>query len=153
MCRYPVSRGLFAATLALGLLPLSARADLRFGCMAQGDHLRMAIHVEFSTELGGRVSHMTGRLMLDAPDAPPELQKMAFDHRMITQIWSDRDHVMMRFYNEAVSGGPVLIRISTQKEDGADGPLTGTYRIDQPRADGPALTYSGRAICKDKTEN
>lgn len=150
---FSVPSGLSAATLFLGLslAPLSARADLRFGCMAQADHLKMAIHVEFSTELGGRVSHLTGRLLLDAPDAPPELRKMAFDRTMITQVWSDREHVMMRFYTEAVTGGPVMIRIATELQEGTKGPLVGTYRIDQPHADGPAMTYSGRAICKNDT--
>lgn len=149
MRRFGKIRGLFAALLVSGLMPNHALADLRFGCMAEDEHVKLAIRVEFSTGLGGRVSHLTGRLMLLAPDAPKALQKLSLDHSMITQIWSDRDNLMMRFHNEAVAGGPVLIRIATKVEDGEKGPLVGTYRIDQPRMNGPALTYSGRAICQN----
>lgn len=146
-----IQRCLLAAGLFLALSPEGARADLRFGCMAEDDHVKMAIRLEFSAALGGKLTHLTGRLLVDAPDAPPELASLGLDYTFVTQVWSDRDHVMMRLYTENVSGGPVLIRITTQIEDGAKGPLVGTYRIDQPRASGPALSYSGRAICQNKS--
>nr|WP_316652657.1 hypothetical protein [uncultured Gellertiella sp.] len=144
-------RGLLLSSLMLAALASPVLADSRYGCMAGDSSLKLAIHLEFSEELGGRLSHLSGVLAVGPEAARPDLAEVRLTSAMITQVWADRQQVLVRIFDDKVKGEPLVMTIATRARSDEAATFDGTYMLSQKDQKGPGFHLEGALFCQIDT--
>lgn len=145
------------ACISLAFLPLffasgQAMADDRFSCMAQDRHLNLAVHVEFAEELGGRLSHLTGRLGIADPAAPQGLAARRLTSQMQSQSWAGDGVVLLRLFDDETDSRALDVTLSAAAANSEGHRYNGHYLIRSTTEKGPAYEISGALFCQREPE-
>lgn len=136
-----------AAILTAAALPGAADADERFGCMAEDSRLKLAVHVEFADELGGRLSHLSGRFTVHEKGAPATLSDRRLSSQMLAQSWAEDGLVMVRLYDDS-DRVPLDVTLAAAASGMAGSPLQGHYLIRERQEKGPGFHMEGALFCQ-----
>lgn len=139
---------LLTTLVSLTLPATAALADTRYGCMADNASVKLGVHVEFSRELGGKLSHLTGKLALSGPDVPAALNELQIKGDMVSQAWAGNGKLLMRFYDAHVVGAPLYISLAAVSKGEDHTRMHGTYTLDQAQGKGPGFHQEGTLFCQ-----
>jgi len=134
--------------LALLLSALPAEADSRYSCMASDDRLKMAVRLEFSGVLGGKLAHISGVLSATGKDLPAYFGKLKLTSDMITQQWVDGKSIRMRLIDDSDTEKPVYMALGAQVTDANAGRLHGTYVLEGMNGKEPGFRMEGALFCQ-----
>lgn len=139
---------LLTTALSLLLPAAMAHADTRYGCMAESAAIKLGIHVEFSDALGGRLSHISGRLSLTGPKTPASLSEVTLRGEMVTQSWAGNGKLLMRFFDARGGNTPFTLSLAAVSKGDDRTRLHGTYMLDQAQEKGPGFHQEGALFCQ-----
>jgi hypothetical protein len=134
--------------LALALLAAPAGADSRYSCTAGDGRIKLALRMEFSEELGGRLAHFSGALSVLDHDAPKGLDRLRLDSDMLTQRWVDRESIRLRLFDDSDVLNPVYISLGAGLTDRQSGRLGGSYTIVAYKGKEPGFRLEGALACQ-----
>lgn len=144
--------GISLAVLSLLSMAPAAHADDRFGCMAEDRRLKMAVHVEFSQALGGRLSHLTGRLGIADPAAPEGLGARRLTSQMRAQSWGEPGLLMVRLFDDETDSRALDVTLVATAAGPGETRMNGHYTIRSIPAEGPTYVVSGALFCQQEPE-
>ena len=145
-------KGLYPALLLTVLAASPAHADDRFGCMAEDRYLKLAVHVEFSGDLGGRRIIKKGRLGLTDPAAPEGLRDRRLTSQMETQSWADDSDVMLRLFDDETDRRVLDIALSASAASPGAPDLHGHFTIRSSGEGSAAYVHDGTLFCQRQPE-
>lgn len=134
------------ALLAASAVP--SLADSRYSCMASDERVKIAVRLEFSEELGGKLAHVSGALSATDAAMPPSLQKLRITSDMLTQQWVDKNSIRLRLLDYSDSSRPVYVAMGAEVSDSKAGRLRGKYVVEAPDGKEPGFRVEGALFCQ-----
>lgn len=148
MVTYRISLALFSILS----MPMLAHADDRFGCMAEDRRLKLAVNVEFAGDLGGRLSHLSGKLAVADAKAPQGLGDRRLTNQAVTQHWGRDGLVMLRLFDDETDSRALDITLAAASAEPGARQMHGHYTI-RSTADGvEPYEVSGALFCQKEPE-
>ena len=126
--------------------------DDRYGCMAADGRVKLAVRVEFSDYLGGKLSHLTGRLSVLDPAAPEGIRERRLFSRMVSQSWSDREQVLVQIRDSETEPQVLGVKLVAAAGSFRDGRMLGHYEISRTDEKGPGFHVEGALFCQRHLE-
>lgn len=144
--------GISLAALSLLSMASAAHADDRFGCMAEDRRLKMAVKIEFSGDLGGRLSHLAGRLGIADPAAPGGLEARRLTSQMRSQIWGEPGLLMVRLFDDETDRNSLDVTLVATAARPGETRMNGHYTIRFTPPKGAPYEVSGALFCRQEPE-
>lgn len=144
--------GIAVAVLSLLSALPAAAADDRFGCMAEDRRLKMAVKMEFSGDLGGRLVHLAGRLGIDDPAAPEGLAARRLTSQMRSQSWGEQGLVMVRLFDDETDRRILDVTLVAAAASPGETRMSGHYTIRSIPSKGTPYVVSGALFCQQEPE-